>query len=211
MTRKIKDLTGFQFNYYTVMSLDNDNIKRDIRWIVKCRCGTVKSIRGADLKNGHSKSCGCYKIEKVISDNTVHNLTHNPFYRSWHSVKQRCTNSKNKLWHRYGGRGIKLFDAWVDDPKAFIEYVSNLDNARKDGMSIDRIDNDGNYEPGNIKWSNKQEQGRNTSFVKINMDVANCIRENKKDGMKIKNIAANHNISISIVKNVLYGNSWKND
>lgn len=83
-------------------------------------------------------------------------------YRIWAGIKTRCFNLNYLGYKDYGGRGIKMFEGWIHDFQSFYEYVSKLENFGKEGYSLDRIDNNGNYEPGNLRWATKKEQQRNT-------------------------------------------------
>ena len=129
--------------------------------LCKCECGNEVVTYLASFKNGHSKSCGCLLKERKNA--LKHGLRKHPVYRIWDTMKQRCTNQNNAKYHRYGARGIKVCDEWLNDPKAFIEYMGE----RPEGYTIDRINNDGNYEPGNVRWATQKEQQNNRSNNKI--------------------------------------------
>ncbi len=124
-----------------------------------CDCGKEFETIYENYKAGVVNSCGC---NKSIGRPITHNLTKHPFYKKWVAMRLRCTSPKAPFYKNYGARGISVCKEWLDDPTAYITYVSKLVNAGKDGYSIDRIDNNGNYEPGNIKWSTHSEQMTNT-------------------------------------------------
>ncbi len=95
----------------------------------------------------------------------THGTAHEPLYSVWNAIKFRTSNPKSNSYDDYGARGIKMHEAWVNDPRAFIEYVSALPRfAERDiiGLSLDRINNDGNYEPGNLRWATREEQYANS-------------------------------------------------
>jgi Staphylococcus phage HNH endonuclease len=119
------------------------------------------------LRNGKSQSCGCLKREQVgtLVSRTrwqgSHGLSRHPLYQLWKRVNRRCydTTAHNYRW--YGGRGISVWEPWRHDAGVFIEYVEQNMGPRPDGMSLDRRDNDGNYEPGNLRWATALEQAKN--------------------------------------------------
>jgi hypothetical protein len=125
-------------------------------WNVRCDCGTEKIIRGRDLREGHSKSCGCYKNELSRKRHTTHGLCDSPTYMVWHSMKARCTCINSRNYYNYGRRGVKLCDRWMK----FDNFVLDM-GVRPDGLTLDRINPYGDYEPSNCRWVEKSEQNRN--------------------------------------------------
>jgi len=123
----------------------------------RCECGIVFEAIAENVKAGSTTSCGCLRRKPE-----THGLTKHPYYKKWVAMRLRCTSPKAPSYKDYGARGISVCKQWLDDPTAYITYVGKLVNAGVDGYSIDRIDNDGNYEPGNVKWSTKSEQMTNT-------------------------------------------------
>lgn len=127
-----------------------------------CECGEIVIIRSTTLKKGKILSCGC-ESNKLHSElmkkrNTTHGLSQNPMYQRWLGMKQRCYDVNTINYQNYGGRGIKICNEWRNDFKKFYEYMG--DAPGKD-YQIDRIDNNGNYEPGNVKWSSRSENATN--------------------------------------------------
>lgn len=159
---QIIDLTGMTFGWLTVLHRDEDqNEKRRIYWICECKCGKVKSIRGADLKNGKTLSCGCYHELEVSNRVKITGMSHTKIHRIHHEMKQRCNNPNNKAFANYGGRGIRVCDEWNDRYgfKAFYEWA--LTHGYKEGLSIERKDVNGNYEPSNCMWIESKKQASN--------------------------------------------------
>lgn len=133
-----------------------------IIWLCQCKCGSTTEVRSCHLISGHTQSCGCQGSRMTAGERfSTHSLGKSREYKSWAHIVQRCTNPNNRAFGRYGGRGITVCDEWRHSFQAFYDYVSALPNSGQRGYSIDRIDNDGNYEPGNVKWSTQTEQARN--------------------------------------------------
>lgn len=168
---KFIDLTGQKFGRLTVIKRVENDKHQKTRFLCRCDCGNEKVINGSSLKRGLSKSCGCLNnellVKRAIHDgNYRHGLRKNKLYPIWNMMIQRCINPNNSRYKTYGGRGIQVCEEWQHSFKAFYDYVSKLPHFNETGYSLDRINNDGNYEPSNIKWSNKVEQAnKRTSNV----------------------------------------------
>lgn len=131
----------------------------------KCKCGTERDVRIKNLKSGMSKSCGCVSRKKTSNRNFKHGLRYTKTWRIWQAMKNRCYNKNVMQYKNYGGRGIKVCNKWKED---FIEFYKDVGEAPK-RKTLDRINNNGNYEPGNVKWSTPKQQCRNkTNNKKIN-------------------------------------------
>lgn len=129
------------------------------KWKCNCECGNECVVSTSKLTSGRTKSCGCLKHN---SYHVTHGLGKPDTYSHWYNIKSRCFNENHPRFKDWGGRGITMCDEWKNDFKAFHEYVINLHNYKKDGFSsIDRIDNNGNYEPNNIRWATPTIQNNN--------------------------------------------------
>jgi hypothetical protein len=159
---KIRDLSGQTFGMWTVVSRETDH--DPIKWRCICICGNYGVIASGDLYHKRSKSCGCHRSEYVSKAQTTHNRTHTKEYSSWEHMIQRCENPNNNYYHRYGGRGITVSPIWRKDFMAFYNEVGPAPSAKH---SIERINNDKGYEPGNCKWAFASEQNNNTSKTRF--------------------------------------------
>ena len=157
----IKDLAGQRFGRLLVIEQDGRDNHRNIRWKCKCDCGNFKSITSGHLVSGRTKSCGCYMEESRNTRGITHGMSETPLYNIWRGMRSRCYLNTSGSYQDYGGRGIAVCEEWKDDFQAFYDYVSQLPHFGEKGYSLDRINNDGNYEPGNVKWSTRKEQANN--------------------------------------------------
>ena len=169
-----KIVNGIEFIKY------KGNDKQGIAlWECKCSCGKIFTTRGSGVRNGTTKSCGCYrnKILKRQSEvNYKHGKTNEHIYNTWNCMIQRCSNQKNKYYKNYGGKGICVCDEWKNAAK-FIEWA--FKNGYKDGLTIDRIDNSKGYSPENCRWATRADQNRNTTRNKYVIYKGNkiCLAE----------------------------------
>lgn len=135
-------------------------------WMCSCDCGNTKLVRGASLRNGTTKSCGCLQREIAGQLNLVHgyarvNCKH-PLFSIWTGMISRCTRQSDTVWKHYGGRGITVCDRW----RTFEHFLFDMGPGWHPGLTIDRIDSQGNYEPSNCRWATHLTQNRNSSHCR---------------------------------------------
>ena len=142
-------LVGLRFGRLVVIKKFSDSAKHGPIWECKCDCGTSKKINGYVLIYGKSKSCGCLQRELSSIRMKKHGMKGTRTYKIWEAMKHRCCSEKDISYSRYGGRGIKICKRWINDFSSFLEDMGEA----REGMSIDRIDNDGDYEASNCSIS----------------------------------------------------------
>ena len=186
---QLKDLTGQRFGRLTVLERAERNDGHSTWWVCKCDCGNIKEIRSSCLVKGSTKSCGCYNRDKAREHGrqmmTKHGWYGTRVYNILMQVKRRCNNPANSQYKYYGGRGIKVCDEWMNDPKAFCEWA--MANGYADNLTIDRIDVNGNYEPSNCRWLTNAEQqiNRRNNRMITYKDKTQCVAEWARElGMK---------------------------
>lgn len=195
---KRDNLVGEKFGRLTVKSSAGSDICGHSMWLCECECGNQVVIAGTNLKRGLTGSCGCRRIEIATERLTTHGMYGTPLYICWSDMLQRCRDPNNKLYHRYGGRGIVVCDEW----KSFENFNRwAMDSGYMAGLTIDRINNDKGYYPENCRWVDRITQGNNTSknrrvsYHSMNKTVAEWARLLEMDYNILYRHLAKNNVS----------------
>ena len=155
---KLIDLTRKRFGKLTAIERDFSKRKRTM-WICECDCGNTITVRSDVLLTGHTQSCGCMQKEITSNIKKTHGMANKRLYNIYNNMIRRCYHEKTTKYADYGGRGIKVCDEWKNDKMTFFKWATS--NGYEEHLTIDRINNDGNYEPSNCRWVTMKEQAKN--------------------------------------------------
>ncbi|MBQ7705878.1 MAG: hypothetical protein IJT73_10740, partial [Selenomonadaceae bacterium] len=194
--RQFKDLTGQTFGRLTVIAYAYTK-SRAAYWMCSCICGNECVVRGSSLINGDTQSCGCLQKENVSQIKFIHGMSNTRIHRIWSNMIDRCENPVNIGYYKYGGRGIKVCTQWHEFIN-FYNYVSKLPKFGDINCSLDRINNNGNYEPDNVRWADAKTQGRNRRN--------NIVVEYQGVKMTLAEAAEKSGISYDVLKKRHYSN-----
>ena len=185
--KKFKDISGNKINSWNVLKYSHKNKRNSAMYICQCECGEIKIIEGTTLTNNRSNSCGCkknYNIKHGMSNKNNKNEIERKLYRKWEAIKQRCYNSKNISYKNYGALGVKVCKDWLDDFYNF--YKWSIKSGYEVGLTIDRIDSNGDYEPDNCRFLTHSEQQNNKKhhhYVTYNGETKNVSQWEKHLGI----------------------------
>jgi hypothetical protein len=183
------DYTGRRYGNLVVLQRGSRNEKRKLySWICKCDCGNIKEIIGADLRNGNTLSCGCLSSRTSEHNATkTHGLSKSLIYNVYRSMLDRCNNESTKSYKDYGARGISVCNEWL----TFEGFYSDMGESYKQGLTIERINYDGNYCKDNCIWIPKRDQGlnkRNNKMVTYNGELVALVKICREKNLNCKTI-----------------------
>lgn len=148
---RFQNLCGQTFGHMVVIEFAGTTPLGLSLWVCRCDCGKIKTVRGSHLKSGNTKGCGC-----LIGKSRKHGMSTTSTYGIWRTMKTRCSNPKFKFYYRHGGRGIRVCKRW----QKFENFLEDM-GERPPGLSLERQDNNGDYEPGNVVWATPKQQAAN--------------------------------------------------
>ena len=214
----LRDLTCQKFGRLTVIELlekENGNVY----WLCQCDCGNLCRVSRRNLKNGNTISCGCFRRDYKKVNAKYNYIKHKRLYEIWGKMKDRCLCKTAKDYCRYGGRGITVCQEWEKSFDNFLEWA--LTNGYRDDLTIDRIDNNGNYEPSNCRWATRQQQNMNKSsnkYITYNGEIktitdwaktlnmsAKTIGKRFRENKPVEDVLYNGNLQIKKLKEKKYG------
>lgn len=163
MHHRARDISGIKLNYLTAVNYVGSDGKKSL-WKIRCDCGKEFIMPATEFLKGKQKSCGCMRHKLISQANTKHGKSKNPLYHIWRSMKERCTVPTAQAWENYGGRGIKVCSRWLE---SFENFWEDMSPDYQPGLTLDRIDVNGDYTPANCRWASFKEQGRNKRTNRI--------------------------------------------
>ena len=160
MGRRRVDITGLRVGYLTAIAF-HASTPKGVMWVVRCDCGREVLMEPSELKKQSKKgiqaSCGCKRRETIGRRNTKHGQSAHPLYAVWRSMLDRCSLPTHHAWRNYGGRGITVCERW----KSFPDFFADVSPTYAPGLTLDRENNEGNYEPSNCRWATRAQQTSN--------------------------------------------------
>lgn len=185
------DMVGKKFGRLTVLKYAGVVGRRRTMWICRCDCGSIVEVDGTHLRNGHTKSCGCLCSELIRNVNYKNGLSRTKLHYAYFNMLNGCYREDNHEFSDYGGRGITVCDEWMGE-NGFVNFADwSLSHGYKEGLTIDRIDNDKGYSPDNCRWVDRYIQANNkrtTKYIKINGEVDTVANMSRKYNVSYWNL-----------------------
>jgi hypothetical protein len=198
------DLTGKRFGRLVALRPSSRKTVAGKQWECACDCGGSTITTSLKLRSGHTTSCGCRQREITATINWAHGEANKTrTYRTWKEMRQRCLNTKSDKYQWYGGRGIRICERW----SSFENFLADM-GPRPPGKTIDRINNDGDYEPRNCRWATQKEQTRKQAATKLSEELALKLRADRASGMSFGALAKKYGISRTTAHQCVIGETW---
>jgi len=204
--RTIKNEKGNKYTRLLVIEQVGNDKYGHALWKCECDCGNSVVVQGKNLRTSNTRSCGCLQID-MAKKNRKHGAVGTKTYRCWCAMKTRCTNPKEKDYERYGARGITICDRWLN---SFENFLQDMGYCPNNALTIERINNNGNYEPSNCKWGTVTEQARNRTTTKLTMEKAVEIRYLYNTSyITYKELASIYNVHLCTIFDAVKYKTWK--
>lgn len=198
------DLIGHKFNRLTVICRSEKKSKANIIWNCECDCGNFIDVASLKLRSNQTKSCGCLKRELISKVNKTHGMSNKtPTYKTWKEMRSRCNSPSNDKFKWYGGRGIKVCQEWG----TFEQFLIDM-GERPKGMTIDRINNDGDYTPSNCVWLSPLDQTRKQSKNKLSLELASLLRFDRESKMTYRELGVKYGVSATTAHRCFHHKTW---
>ncbi len=207
------DITGQRFGRLVVIEQLPERRRKHIVWRCKCDCGNYSDVLGYSLRYGTTQSCGCLETEnkeRILGQHKKHEFSKDPnlrhIYNVWKSMRGRCNRRTDKRYHRYGERGISICEEWKD-PTVFVDWA--IAHGYQRGLTLDRINNDGNYCPENCRFVPVKVNNRNSSNTHLHIDEVEQIRkEYRSTHRRQVDIASDYGVTQQTVSRIVNKKSW---
>lgn len=197
------NVTGQRFGKLVVTGRSEKTSASGALWICNCDCGGKTVTTSLKLRKGHTSSCGCLRVRASQALITHGHANKTLTYRSWKEMRQRCLNPKSDKWQWYGGRGVKICEQWSD----YSVFLADM-GERPAGMTIDRIDNNGDYEPSNCQWATQLEQTRKQEKNVLTEETARQLKSDRADGMTYQELGKKYGVSKTTAHRCNIGATW---
>lgn len=204
--KKVTDIAGQVFGRLKVVEFAYRKNLHTL-WKCVCECGNERIVEGSKLKDGRTKSCGCWKIEMAKLSNRKHGFANkHRLYGIWKKMRERCRIITSQSYRYYGKRGITICKEW-DDFQVFYDWA--VENGYNDKLTLDRRNNDGNYEPSNCRWATMAQQNQNQSSTKLNSVKVMTIRNlNRIGAFTTSELAKIYGVSSTNIKYIINNKNW---
>lgn len=212
----VRPMIGSKYNRLTILGRAEKTDKFGaIHVLCKCECGNEVIVRKNAVTGGNTRSCGCLASELTAKRNRTHGQSGTPEYETWCRMVKRCSNPNAVNWKYYGGRGIRICPEWRNSFETFLAHVGPRPSSKH---SIDRIDNNGHYEPDNVRWTTADVQAKNRRFnqprgsatksAKLDEEKVVEILARLRDGETGRTLATEFGVTAALISNIKRGRAW---